>query len=156
MKWKWCKNVTDSNLNRKFAENHMNISNKDLFYFEYYEIIIAVGAYSNLHCTIGLGFDYVLTLIIDYLIIPSYVLFLFYLNIFHCIFQMINMWHSRQENKHYYCHLFSGWINTVDTVVIKYSKEIILIYINRRYFSTIISHNQFELMISYIRIGETT
>lgn len=140
MKWKWCKNVTDSNLNRKFAENHMNISNKDLFYFEYYEIIIAVGAYSNLHCTIGLGFDYVLTLIIDYLIIfkiwfliqkliPSYVLFLFYLNIFHCIFQMINMWHSRQENKHYYCHLFSGWINTVDTVVIKYSKEIILIYI---------------------------
>lgn len=30
-------------------------------------------------------------------------LFLFSLQIFHCIFQMINMWHSQQENQHSYC-----------------------------------------------------
>lgn len=29
--------------------------------------------------------------------------FLFSLQIFHCIFQMINMWHSQQENQHSYC-----------------------------------------------------
>lgn len=48
MKWKWFKNVTDLNLNRKIAENHINVSNQDLFYFEYYEVIIAVGPYSKL------------------------------------------------------------------------------------------------------------